>query len=270
MIAYLKCFIPNSASVLVVLCISLLNLLFINKTNAKAFDDHERIGHLKVKRSLEDSVVYPMHGIPTGPPLESFDESQMQRFNSLSNAQVDPSQKVQDSKNITGFPVPEKSNRRSLEKAQSQLLKEPLAKSLPLRGSCVSGVSSKNKKHPLKDTVELYEALGNVLEHVMGIEQPVSDPEEMRMRAFVLERQSSLGVEVVLQKETHFWERHRNEENPSGSNKDDSPSNKKDFSPRREHYVEDDAINEQQTQITVHEGSRLRLVCNVTGLQSYK
>ncbi|XP_064100041.1 uncharacterized protein LOC135210977 [Macrobrachium nipponense] len=244
---------------------------------------------------LVNRFVYPVRGIMTGPPvythgtddtLPNSQELEAQRTD-LSDAQGD--RPVSD--NIESLTDTEMYNDSETKTHNQRSPRNSAADPLQFKDGCFSGDIPDDSDHPDEDTVELYDALNNMLEHIMGIDTIINDPEEIRMRAYVGERRA-VGVHLILQEATYFWGNSlvENELDPlegSGDAEEISEESlqkedtldpglflRQTYDADQEAAVQDgeeEEENEERSEkIDVKEGSKLRLVCNVTGVPSYR
>ncbi|XP_066942748.1 uncharacterized protein [Macrobrachium rosenbergii] len=248
---------------------------------------------------LVNRYVYPARGLTTGPPvyargaddtLPNSQDLEAQRAN-LSDAQGD----MPVSDYIENLTDAEIYNDSATQTHKQRSARNSAADPLQFKDGCFSGDIPDDSDHPDMDTVELYDALNKMLEHITGIDTTINDPEEIRMRAYVGERHA-VGVHLILQEATYFWGNSlvENEFDPlegSGDAEEISEDSlqEEDLDPGlflrqtydadQEAAVQDEKEEEKEKEeetegksanIEVTEGSKLRLVCNVTGVPSYR
>ncbi|XP_071526376.1 uncharacterized protein [Panulirus ornatus] len=155
--------------------------------------------------------------------------------------------------------------------------------------TCSTGASDENEDiNPVEDTADIKKAYNRILEHVVGGPLHNSDPENMRLRAYMAHSKSHVIMGNVLD----LWKRKLIEktsqvlEDSEGKDGGDQVSGESEGggdaaqvlkTAMREALENNSSVpkmvgkeaTHNTTEITVVEGARLRLVCNVTGAHHY-
>ncbi|XP_068230734.1 uncharacterized protein [Palaemon carinicauda] len=236
----------------------------------------------------ENLTIYPTHGLTTGPPVNGYEPNELEAqipssFDAQGDMPISDKETVEDDESHNG-------SETLTHKQRSE--KDSTVNLLHFKDGCFYGDIPDDQDHPEEDTIELYQVLNtNILEHITGTDIIINDPEEVRMRAYAGERHG-VGVQVILEEATYFWGNSPvGEEFESAEEFSDAEEISKEslqienvdlgllqrqtYDAAQEAAMEkekkaNEEKDENSTKIEVKEGSKLRLVCNVTGVPSYR